>query len=56
MAQSAKHLNVDFNSGHDLTVSEIEPRVRLWADSTEPACDSLSPSAPLPHSCALSLK
>ena len=29
----------DFGSGHDLTVREFEPRVGLWADSSEPgAC------------------
>ena len=29
----------DFGSGHDLAVREFEPRVRLWADGSEPgAC------------------
>ena len=37
----------DFGSGHDLTVREFEPRVRLCADSSEPGayfrfCGSLS--------------
>ena len=34
----------DFGSGHDLTVQvhEIEPRIGLCADNTEPAWDSLS--------------
>ena len=46
MAQSVKHLTLDLGSGHDLTVGEFEPRVGLWADSAEPAWDSL----PLPLS------
>ena len=30
---------LDFGSGHDLAVGEFEPRVGLWADSSEPgAC------------------
>ena len=37
MAQSVKGLIVDLGSGHDLTVREFEPRVRLFADITEPA-------------------
>ena len=41
----------DFGSGHDLTVREFEPRIRLCADSSEPGacfgfCVSLSLSAP----------
>ena len=37
----------DFSSGHDLAVREFEPRVRLWADGSEPGtcfrfCVSLS--------------
>ena len=35
-----KPLTLDFGSGHDLTVQEMEPCVRLWADSAEPAWDS----------------
>ena len=42
MAQSVKCLILDFGSGHDLTVHEFEPRIRLCADSAEPAWDSLS--------------
>ena len=46
------HLGVrsGFDSGHDLTVCEIEPRVGLCADSVEPDWDSLSflLSLPLP--------
>ena len=37
MAQWVQHLTLDFGSGHDLTVSEIEPRAGLCADSAEPA-------------------
>ena len=43
----------DFGSGHDLAVREFEPRIGLWADSSEPGacfgfCVSLSlcPSSP----------
>ena len=39
VAQSLKHLPLDFGSGHDLTVRELEPCV-----SVEPAWDPLSPS------------
>ena len=39
-AQSVKHLTLDFNSGHDVTVHEFEPHV-LCADGVEPAWDSL---------------
>ena len=43
----------DYRSGHDLTVCEFEPRVRLCADSSEPGacfgfCVSISPSLPAP--------
>ena len=40
-------LTLDFSSGHDLTVHEFEPCVRLCADSVEPAWDSLSLSLSL---------
>ena len=58
MAQSVKRLTLDFRSGHDLTVREFEPHVRLPADSTstEPAGDSLSPSLSSPPPLSLSLK
>ena len=38
MAQSVERPTSaqDFSSGHDLTVREFEPRVRLCADSSEP--------------------
>ena len=57
MAQSVKHPTLDFSSGHDLTVREIEPRVGLNADSTELAWDSVSPSLSAPPliMCELSL-
>ena len=62
MAQSVKHSALHFGSGHDLTVSEFEPSVRLQAGSAEPAWDSVSPPLflPLPdhvraHVCSLSL-
>ena len=52
MAQSVKRLTLDLSSGHDLVVHEFKPHVGLWADSAEPAWDSLSPS--LPCWCSLS--
>ena len=48
-------MRLDFGSGHDLTVREMEPRVKLYADSVEPAWDSLSPSLSAPPLLALSL-
>ena len=41
----------EFNSGHDFTVHEFKPRVRLCADSADPEacfgfCVSLSLSSP----------
>ena len=42
MAQSVKHLTLDFGSGHDLMVPDIESCVRLCADSAESAWDSFS--------------
>ena len=53
VAQSVKHLTLDFSSGHDLPVRGFKPCIRLHADSVEPALDSLS----LPLStCALAPK
>ena len=43
VAQSVKYPTLDFGSGHDLTVHETEPCIRLCTDSAEPAWDSLSP-------------
>lgn len=34
--------NIDFGSGHDLTVHEFKPHMGLCADSVEPAWDSIS--------------
>ena len=50
----------DFGSGHDLTVEELEPRVRLCADSSEPeACFgfhvSLSHRPSFTHALSLSV-
>ena len=43
VAQSVRRPTLNFGSGHDLTLGEFKPRVGLWADSAEPAWDSLSP-------------
>ena len=53
-------LSVRLQPGHDLGVCEFEPRVRLWADGSEPGacfrfCVSLSLSAPPPFMLCLSL-
>ena len=53
MAQSVERLTLDFSSGHDLTVCEFKPHVRLCADSTGPVCDSLPPSLSLSLSLSL---
>ena len=45
----------DFSSGHDLTVSEFEPHIRLTAVSAELASYPLSPSLSAPPSLVLSL-
>ena len=37
-----EHLTLDFGSGRDLAIQEIEPGVRLCTDGVEPAWDSLS--------------
>ena len=42
VAQSVKHLTLDFGYGHDLTVGATEPGVRLCAGGAEPAWESLS--------------
>ena len=56
VAQLVKRLTLDFGSGHDLMVSEFEPRFGLCADTVEPAWNSLSLSAPpmLMHCLSLS--
>ena len=59
VAQSVKRLTLAFGSGHDFTVREVEPHVRLPAGIfVEPAWDSLSLLLPLqapPSSLARSL-
>ena len=50
MAQLVKRLTLDFSSGHDLMVCEIEPPI--GADSVEPAWDSLSLRLSLPFPCS----
>ena len=55
VAQSVNHPTVDFSSDHDLMVHEFEPRVRLRADSMEPAWDFLSPSLSAPPCYSLCL-
>ena len=37
VAQSVRHPTIDFSSGHDLTVCEMEPHIRLCTDSVESA-------------------
>ena len=54
MAQSVKLPTLDFSSGHDLMVPEIEPRVGLCADSVEPGWDSVSLSLSAPPLFSLS--
>ena len=44
MAQSVESPMLGFSSGHDLTVCEFEPRVRLRAVNADPAWDSFSDS------------
>ena len=58
MAQSVKRPTLDFSSGHDLAVCEFEPCIKLCADSTESAGDSVSLSLYTSPAlvCALSLK
>ena len=48
MAQSVKHQTLDFSSGHDLTIHGFELQVGLYANSVDPAWDSLSLSLTLP--------
>lgn len=52
VAQSIKHLTLDFSSGHDLGV--MGPGLYLACAQQESAWDSLFPSAP-PFACTLSL-
>ena len=46
VAQSVKHPTLNCSSGHDLTVHEFEPRIKLCTDSAEPGWNSLSLSVP----------
>ena len=46
----------NFGSGHDLTVCELKPDIRLAAVSTEPALDPLSPSLCPSPTCSVSQK
>ena len=55
VAQTVKHLTLDFSSGHDPMVREIEPCIGLSDDRVEAAWDSLSPSLSPPPSCARAL-
>ena len=55
MAQSVEHPTVNFGSGHDVTIHEIEPRIGLCADGAGPAWDSLSPPPSLSAPSHLSL-
>ena len=55
VVQSVRCPTLGFGSGHDLTVYEFEPHVRLYAIRVEPAWDSLSPSLFAPPLCTLSL-
>ena len=54
VAQSIKYPTLDFGSGHDPTVPEIEPHVGLCVNSVEPAWDLLSPSFSTPPWLSLS--
>ena len=56
VAQLVKHLILDLSSSHDLTGLEIEPHIRLCADSSESTWNSLSPSLAVPPLCTLPLK
>ena len=55
MAHSVEHLILDFGSGHDLMVRELEPGIGLCADSEEPAWDALSAPPLLMRTCTHSL-
>ena len=48
MAQLVKRPTLDFGSGHELMVCEMETHIRLCADSMETAWDSLSASLSAP--------
>ena len=52
-AQSAKHLTLDFGSGHNLVVHEFKPHIGLATVSEEPTSDPLSPFLCPTPTCAL---
>ena len=55
---TVKRLTLDLGSGHDLTVCEFKPCIRLCANSVESAWDSVSPLCPSPtcvRVCTLAL-
>ena len=54
-AHAVKHRTLDFGSGRGLAVRGIKPRIRLYAESEEPAWDSLSPPLSAPPLLVLSL-
>ena len=53
---SLNRLTLDFGSGYHLMVCEMEPLIRLCADSKEPAWVPLSPSLTMPLLCLCTLK
>ena len=55
VAQLVKGLTLGFSSDHDVMVRGIEPGIRLYADSVEPAGDSLTLSL-CPSPASLSFK
>ena len=55
MTHSVKRLALDFTSGHDLTLHEFEPCIRLLTGRAEPVWDSLSVPPLLVFSLSLSL-
>ena len=52
MAQSVENPTLDFSLGHGLPVWGIESHTDLYADSVEPAWDSLSSSLSLLIPCS----
>ena len=55
MVTSLQRPTLGFGLGKDLTVREFEPRIRLWADSVEPAWNTLSLSVSLSLCLSVSL-
>ena len=51
MAQSVKRLTLNLNSGRDLSVRELEPRVELYTVGVEPAWESVSALPPALSVC-----